>query len=49
MLQINTCTLRRYRENGYLGYSKVGDKYFYTQDDIDKFLKNSHKEAFARR
>ena len=47
MLQIKTSTLRKYRDEGYLGYSKVGDKYFYTVDDVNRFLEKSHNEPFA--
>ena len=47
MLQIKTSTLRKYRDEGYLGYSKVGDKYFYTSDDVNRFLERSHNEPFA--
>ncbi len=47
LLQINTSTLKKYRDEGLLGFSKVGDKYFYTSDDVNKFLKNNHFEPFA--
>ena len=47
MLQIKTSTLRKYRDEGYLGYSKWGDKYFYTVDDVNRFLEKSHNEPFA--
>ena len=47
MLQIKTSTLRKYRDEGYLGYSKVGDKYFYTVEDVNRFLEKSHYEPFA--
>ena len=47
MLQIKTSTMRKYRDEGYLGYSKVGDKYFYTVDDVNRFLEKSHNEPFA--
>lgn len=47
MLQVKASTLRRYRDEGYLGYSKVGDKYFYTSEDVDRFLSKSHNEPFA--
>lgn len=47
LLQIKTSTLRRYRDEGYLGYSKVGDKYFYTAEDVSRFLAKSHNEPFA--
>ena len=47
LLQINTSTLKKYRDEGLLGFSKVGDKYYYTTDDVNKFLKNNHFEPFA--
>lgn len=47
LLQINTSTLRKYRDEGLIGYSKVGDKYYYSSDDVKKFLKQSHFEPFA--
>ena len=31
----------------YLGYSRKGDKYWYTQEDVDRFLRHFHYEAFA--
>ena len=31
--------LKKLRDNGYLGYSREGDKYWYTQDDIGRFLR----------
>jgi hypothetical protein len=39
--------MKKLRDNGYIGYSREGDKYWYTQDDIDKFLRHFHYEAFA--
>lgn len=39
--------LRRYRFDGDLSYTKVGDKYWYTQDDIDEFMAKHHRKAFA--
>ena len=47
LLQIKTSTLRRYRDEGYLGFSKVGDKYFYTAEDVSRFLERSHNAPFA--
>lgn len=38
MLNIQDRLLKKYRDDGMLGYSQVGDKYWYTQDDIDNFL-----------
>lgn len=38
MLNIQDRLLKKYRDDGMLGYSQVGDKYWYTRDDIDNFL-----------
>jgi len=47
LLQINTSTLRKYRDEGLLGFTKVGDKYYYTANDVKKFLDTNHYEPFA--
>ena len=46
LLGVSTNTLKKYRENGWLGSSRVADKYFYSQNDIDEFLQNNHYPAF---
>ena len=38
LLNIKDKYLKKLRDNGYLGYSREGDKYWYTQEDIDRFL-----------
>ena len=47
LLRVNVKTLKKYRDNGYLGYSQVGDKFYYTPADIALFLTKTHREAFA--
>ena len=47
VLGVNEKLLRRYRYDGKLSYTKVGDKYWYTQDDIDEFMARHHRKAFA--
>lgn len=47
VLGVNEKLLRRYRFDGKLSYIKVGDKYWYTQDDIDEFMAKHHRKAFA--
>lgn len=44
MLGISDKLLARYRYDGLLTYSRVGDKYWYTQQDIDVFMKMTHRE-----
>ena len=38
---------RKYRDDGKLAYPKEGDKFWYTQEDIDQFLSHNHYEAYA--
>ena len=47
VLGVEDKLLRRYRYEGKLSYTKVGDKYWYTQDDIDEFMAKHHRKAFA--
>ncbi len=47
VLRIKDKYLKKLRDNGYLGYSREGDKYWYTQEDVDRFLRRFHYEAFA--
>ena len=46
MLDCNDTTLRKYRNDGYLSYVRVGDKIYYTVDDICQFIKNNHFVAY---
>lgn len=43
ILNISEKVLCRYRFDGLLDYSRNGDKYWYTQDDIDNFLQRTHE------
>lgn len=40
-LGVSETLLSRYRNERQLPYSKVGDKYFYTDEDIDSFIENT--------
>ena len=46
MLGIKETTMRKYRKEGYIGYSLVGDKYWYSDNDIQEFLLRNHHTAF---
>ena len=46
MLDCTEKTLRKYRNDGWLGYSRIGDKYYYTVEDICLFLKNTHIDPY---
>lgn len=47
LLGIKDRYLKRLRDNGLLGYSRHGDKYWYTQADIDRFLAHCHFAPFG--
>lgn len=47
LLHIKDKYLKKLRDNGYLGYSREGDKYWYSQKDVDDFLIRFHYDAFA--
>lgn len=46
LLGIKDRYLKRLRDNGLLGYSRYGDKYWYTQADVDRFLSQCHYAPF---
>ena len=47
LLNVEEKLIRKYREQGLLDYSKVGDKYLYSQHDVIEFLNRNKFEAFA--
>jgi len=47
LLGIKDRYLKRLRDNGLLGYSRHGDKYWYTQADVDRFLARCHFAPFS--
>ena len=48
LLGVKDRYLKKLRDNGYFGYSREGDKYWYTQKDVDCFLRSFHYEPFNR-
>lgn len=40
-------TLRKWRNEGLLGFSQVGSTYLYSMEDINRFLSNHHFDDFA--
>lgn len=47
LLGVKDRYLKRLRDNGLLGYSRHGDKYWYTQTDVDRFLARCHFAPFS--
>lgn len=48
LLGVKDRYLKRLRDNGLLGYSRHGDKFWYTQADVDRFLTRCHNAPFGR-
>ena len=40
LLGVSAKTLKRYRDDGLLGFSHPRDKFFYTHQDLENFLMN---------
>ncbi|MDR0331853.1 MAG: helix-turn-helix domain-containing protein [Dysgonamonadaceae bacterium] len=47
MLDINPKLIKKYRDEGLLGFSQVNDKFFYSSSDLDEFLQHNYNSAFA--
>ena len=46
LLGVGDKLIKQYRDNGLLSFTQVGDKFWYSQADIDKFLSVCHNEAW---
>lgn len=49
LLQVSKRTLQKYRDDGKLSFSQVGDKIYFKQTDIDTFLNGNRFEAFSKK
>ena len=47
LLGVQDKLIRKYRDEGKLGFHKEGDKFWYTRKDILQFLSHNHYEAYA--
>jgi len=47
LLDVNRQTLTKYRTEGLIGYARQGDKFWYSQQDVDDFLKRSYQPPFS--
>ena len=47
LLGIQDKLLKKYRDEGLLSYHQLGDKFWYTREDVEQFLANTHYEAYA--
>ena len=46
VLGVEERLIQKYREQGLLAYSKIGDKYWYSQQDVLDFLEKTRHPAF---
>ncbi len=49
LMKIAGRTAQRWRDSGKIAFSQVGAKIYYTQADIEMFLKSHYNEAFANK
>ncbi len=42
LLGVSDKTIKKWRNNGFLGYSLVGDIYLYSKEDVERFLNDIH-------
>lgn len=46
LLGVGEQLLKKYRDYGLLSYSKVGDKFWYSQKDVEEFLAKNYYTSF---
>ena len=47
ILGVSDKLLMKYRNDGLLSYSQVGEKFWYTQRDLEQFITNNAQFAYA--
>ena len=47
LLDASSATLKKWRDDGELSYSLIGATYYYSNTDVENFLRNHHYEAYA--
>ena len=45
LLEISSATLKKWRDQKLIGYSAVGNTYYYTDEDIENFFRNNQKKS----
>jgi len=46
MFDVSSATVKKWRDEGYIGYSAVYNTYIYSLKDVKEFLKKTHFDAF---
>lgn len=47
LLDVHPKTLKKYRDNGWIGFTQYDDKFYYSSDDLQHFLNYRHEIPFA--
>ena len=47
MLDVSSATLKKWRNQGLLGYTQIGSSYFYSPNDVMEFMDKNHYEAYS--
>lgn len=47
LLNVKDRYLKKLRDNGYIAYTKEGEKFWYTQADVERFLKRFYYKDFS--
>jgi hypothetical protein len=47
LLDASSATLKKWRDEGELSYSLIGATYYYSDKDIEDFLRSHHYDAYA--
>lgn len=47
LLGVGDKLIKKYRDDGLLGYTQIGDKYWYSDTDIQQFLQSNYYTPFA--
>ena len=47
LMGVSSRTAQKWRDNGLIGFSKLGKKIYYRMSDVDQFLKDHHQEPSA--
>lgn len=46
LLNLSKSTLQKLRDDGHIGFSQVGGKFFYRQHDINEMIEKNYKPPF---
>ena len=47
LLDVHPKTLKKYRDNGWIGFTQYDDKFYYSSADLQHFLNYRHEIPFA--